>query len=219
MGDYGELPVLGSYASAFSTNAVHLIADRVSLPERAGEVIATELMRPDDAAFYSDLSRCLRAPTSPEPEVVQQGANNREDEAKQSGGGGVPSQTTPLPRLPKPRVLATHQQYIALLQQMKKYGMLSYTQNPKCVVGMFGIEKPDGSQRLIIDGRAANRMFADPPHVELPGPDTFTRIVVPAVPIADGAQAPESAGPTRLPPVWVAKSDLSDFFYRFSIPE
>src|SRR5690348_7778319 len=67
---------------------------------------------------------------------------------------------------------------------------------------VFGVDKADGKIRLIIDARPANHAFVEPPHVSLPTPDLLSRLSVPA--------------DRKL---FVAKSDLSDFFYRFRIPE
>jgi hypothetical protein len=79
--------------------------------------------------------------------------------------------------------------------------MISFTTTPAVVNGLFGVPKDDGKIRLIIDARAANIIFDDPVAVELPTPDLIARMHCP------------TGGP-----VWVAKSDLSDFYFRFRIP-
>jgi hypothetical protein len=102
---------------------------------------------------------------------------------------------------PRARVFGSRREYIKLLQRMAAVGMLTYTTTPKVVVGLFGVEKDDGMIRLIVDGRPTNAVFESPPHVDLPTPDLFARLEVPA-------------GKRLL----VAKTDLSDFFFRFRIP-
>ena len=79
--------------------------------------------------------------------------------------------------------------------------MITYTTRPRCVNGLFCVPKPDGSLRLIVDGRPACVVFDDPPPVQLPGPDLLARLEVP-----------------RGSRLYVGKSDLSDFFYRFKVP-
>ena len=76
------------------------------------------------------------------------------------------------------------------------------TTPPKSQVGVFGTPKPDGKIRVIIDARATNDLFCDPDPVQLPTPDLFARLSVPS-----------------RQPLYVAKCDLSDFFYRFRTPE
>ena len=100
------------------------------------------------------------------------------------------------------RAYADHDEYIKLLRRMDACGMLTWTTTPVVVVGLFGVAKTDGDTRLILDGRAANEIFTPPPHVALPTPDVFTSLE---------AKAGER--------VFVAKTDLSDFFYRFRTPE
>ena len=102
---------------------------------------------------------------------------------------------------PRARVFGSHAEYVKVLARMHARGMLTYTTRPKVVVGLFCVDKPDGMLRLIVDGRPANDVFADPPAVDLPTPDLIARLEVPA-----GRR------------LWVAKTDLSDFFFRFRTP-
>jgi hypothetical protein len=161
-------------AGYYSTAAaVPIIADRIALPEVAGRVDLLGALPPAVAALYADACRCMR-PVGEAP--------------RKSAG--------------RARVFASHIEYIRLLQRMRTSGMLKFTTTPKVVNGLFATPKSDGKLRLIIDARAANNVFADPPDVELPSPELLARL-----------QAPQ--GET----IWVAKSDLSDFFYRFRVPE
>lgn len=110
--------------------------------------------------------------------------------------------TLPLPSSSNARVFASHREYVKLLKRMEKVGMIAWTKTPAVVNGLFGVAKPDGSIRLVIDGRPANKVFIDPPHINLPTPDLLPKLVNSTHQI-----------------VYVAKSDLSDFFYRFMMPE
>ena len=100
-----------------------------------------------------------------------------------------------------PRVFAAAGEYGKLVRRMTAHGMLTFTTQPLVINGLFGVAKPDGSIRLIVDGRPANAIFAEPPHVDLPTPDLLPRLQV----------APNTT-------MYVAKSDLADFFYRFRVP-
>lgn len=54
---------------------------------------------------------------------------------------------------------------------------------------------------LILDARAANCLFVDPPHVQLPTPSDFAQLLIPA----------DS-------PLLVAKLDISNFYHQISLP-
>lgn len=110
----------------------------------------------------------------------------------------------PDPSLPRPRphVFASHKEYVKLVRRMIVAGMVAFTTTPVVINGLFGVPKPDGNIRLVIDGRPCNSVFIEPPHVQLPTPDLLPRLMVPS-------------GKT----LWVAKSDLADFFYRFRMPD
>ncbi len=107
----------------------------------------------------------------------------------------------PEPSRVVPRVFATEAEYQKLVVRMAACGMLTFTTAPIVVNGLIGVAKNDGSIRLIVDGRPANSVFGEPPRVDLPGPDLLPRL---------------QAATDR--PLYVAKSDLADFFYRFSTP-
>jgi len=102
----------------------------------------------------------------------------------------------------KARVFASQREYVLLLLRMARCNMVSWTREPRRVNGLFGVPKGDDAIRLILDARPANEAFVPPPHVSLPTPDLLAKL-----------QAPSGSD------VWVAKSDLADFFYRFATPE
>lgn len=105
------------------------------------------------------------------------------------------------PRPPKPAILTGRGQWAAFVGRLSKAGMVRFSVAPRAVCGAFAVAKPDGSQRFIVDARPANWHFANSPHVSLPTPDVIGRV--------------------RMPygPVYVAKSDVSDFYHAFRLPE
>ena len=157
-----------------SSVARPIVASRISLPERAGEVSLLDALPPDVAKLYATehAAPCMRKPC----ESIDSSA--------------------------RAKAFGSHTEYVNLLREMDKRNMLTYSIDPAVVVGIFAVDKPDGKLRLILDGRPANDVFAEPPAVELPTPDLFAKLQVP-----------------RGRKVWVAKTDLSDFFYRFRTPE
>ena len=58
-----------------------------------------------------------------------------------------------------------------------------------------------GAYRMVIDAQPANRLFADPPRVDLPNPSHLVQMQLPA----------DS-------PMFVAKSDLSNFYHHLGLP-
>jgi hypothetical protein len=105
-------------------------------------------------------------------------------------------------RTPPLRMGVDASEYTHLIRRMLPLGMLSFTTDPKVVNGIFATPKPDGLQRLIINGRRGNRVFIDPPSVCLPTPDVTARLSVPP-------------GCT----LYVAKTDIDNFYHRLIMPE
>ena len=128
------------------------------------------------------------------------------DVAADTGDGGTPQKE--LKPLPKPTVFGKTAEYVALTLRLIDSKMIVFTTTPEVVNGLSCRKKPNGDYRLIIDGRWANREFVEPPHIELPTPDLFAKIVVP----------PPVPGTPRTK-LWVAKTDLSDYYYNIAIPE
>ncbi len=67
--------------------------------------------------------------------------------------------------------------------------------------GVFAVKKGEVGQRLIIDARNANRMFPEPPKVELPNPDIFASVVM------DPREE-----------LVITKSDMDNFYHRLGMP-
>ncbi|KAL0630595.1 hypothetical protein Q9L58_010558 [Maublancomyces gigas] len=81
--------------------------------------------------------------------------------------------------------------------------MISFTDKPLAVNGLFGVDKDNGASiRLIIDARPVNSMFIPSPPVSLPTPDLVAALNVPQ-------------GTT----LYAAKVDLDNFYHRIRLPE
>ena len=130
--------------------AVPIIAERISLPSSAASVPLQELLPPPLAALYG----------APSPELLPPAAASAQRR-----------------RRTRAIVRGARSEYVALVRRMCAVGMLDFTTQPRCVNGVFGVPKPDGAIRLIIDARPANAVFAEPPHVELPTPDLIANLV------------------------------------------
>jgi hypothetical protein len=163
-----------SYPAATST-AVPIIADRVSLPAAAGTASLLDLLPPDVANRYRH-SACNS--------LLAKSSNTK--------------RTAP----PRPRLFASAAEYRGLIRRMVGANMLAFTRQPLVVNGIFGVRKGPDSIRLIIDARAANAVFVEPPKVTLPTPDLLVRLQ------SDASQ-----------PLFVGKRDLDNFYHRLALPE
>lgn len=100
------------------------------------------------------------------------------------------------------RVAGSRSEYVQLIARAVKVGMMKFTCRPRAVNGVFTVEKDESCDRLIIDAQPANRLFVKSPHVDLPNPSHIVQLQVPANAT-----------------VYVAKSDLSDFYHHIGLPE
>ena len=103
--------------------------------------------------------------------------------------------------LRRPRVAGSRPEYVRLIGRLLAQGMISFTAAPKAVNGVFTVAKDADSDRLIIDAQPANRLFRDSPHVHLPGPSHLLQLQVPTGVV-----------------IYVAKSDLSNFYHHIGLP-
>ena len=168
------------FASAFSTQAtkvVPLVAARVSLPDSLNIVPFERVLPPEVAARYSEAA----APSLLRPldELMLLNLTHR---------------------LRKPRVNGSRAEYVKLIARGFKVGMFDFTSQPRCVNGVFTVAKDVDKDRLIIDAQPANRLFVDPPHVDLPNPSHLVQLQIPS----GEAMA-------------TGKSDLSDFYHHLGI--
>jgi len=123
------------YGSA-SQPPVPLVASRVSLPERAGVVPLLSVLPEHLVARYERATYVVK------------------------------SFATPLSR-PSAAALtaADREQYLQLLLRMHNSGMLAFRSDPVVTNGIFCVDKPDGSLRLIVDARPANSLFEEPEYI------------------------------------------------------
>ena len=78
-----------------------------------------------------------------------------------------------------PCLLHSKRHYIAFIRKLMSIDFLLFTTTPKEHIGVFFVHKSDGQRiRLIVDARAANRHFRQPPGVELCSAEGFARIEV-----------------------------------------
>ena len=104
--------------------------------------------------------------------------------------------------LPRSIVRVARGDYAPLIRKLAAARLVTFTTSPSVVNGLFGVPKPDGTTRLIIDARPANSFFVTPPPVRLPSPESLARLIEPP------------AGP-----VFTAKSDLDNFYHRLRLPQ
>ncbi|MDR3549629.1 MAG: hypothetical protein P4M11_15395, partial [Candidatus Pacebacteria bacterium] len=100
------------------------------------------------------------------------------------------------------RVCGARSEYVRLVSRLLPLGMVGFTRAPKAVNGVFTVAKDTESDRLIIDAQPANRLFIDSPSVVLPNASHLVQLQVP----------PDT-------PVYIAKSDLSNMYHHFALPE
>ena len=80
-------------------------------------------------------------------------------------------------RHPKPIFAVRAGQYVLLLRKLHEAGMIVFSRSAVAVNGLFGVRKPDGSLRLIVDARRANAHFVTPPSVCLASPEALTSVL------------------------------------------
>lgn len=103
----------------------------------------------------------------------------------------------------RPRVGGSRAEYLKLVKIGVDSNLFGLTETPKVICGLHAVPKDGGAaQRLIIDARPANLLFIDPEPVALPTPDLLAELTIPS----NGQQ------------LFVAKSDLSDFYHTMRLP-
>ena len=89
-----------------------------------------------------------------------------------------------------------------LVRRMARAGMLRFTLQAECEVGLFAVAKKNGRQRLVVDCRHSNLYFEEPEHTSLPTAASFS---------------PLELGPADQ--LHVVQFDLKDAFYQMELPE
>jgi hypothetical protein len=155
----------------------------VALPDSPGRVRLLDVLPPPIAARYATRSDKLMLTQA---EILQRDAAEKKQKKRHI----------------KPVMGATTPEYLALLRRMVERQMLSFTESPMAVNGVFAVAKGDKDQRLIIDARPANRAFRVCPEVHLPTPDLTARLE----PDEDGG------------PLFAAKVDLANYYHQLVMP-
>jgi hypothetical protein len=172
-------PLRRSYfGEPMGVQLVSLVASKVALPTKASSVNLLDLLPPHMAAIYAAPSSLLLRPLPSSSEEI------------------------PVHLRRCPSVAGERAEYISLIKRLLSLSMVSFTFSPKCVNGLFGVEKDVTMIRLIIDARWGNMMFSDPPPVQLPNPSHITRLF---------------SSPSK--PLYVAKCDLDNFYHQLILPE
>lgn len=151
-------------------------------------------VKPELASIPSSSSRRPMLPLLP-PEVRDLYA---------SAEGGLLREDAPSHKI-RPAMMIEDPDYPLLIKRLNASKMMTFTESPKCVNGLFGILKDDGSHRLIIDARPANQCFIVPPKPNLPNPSLLTRLRL--------------AKLRAKLKIHVGKTDISNFYHQLELPE
>lgn len=158
-------------SGASNSDAVPLVANRVSLPEDLRRVPLINLLPPEVRLKYEKENPSLLLP----PEEIKKAR--------------------------KCTLISSGPDYVMLVKRLILADMVEFRLDPKAFNGVFGIDKPNGSLRFLVDARPANALFVPPPDMSLVTPDV----------LADLQIEPGTS-------VYVAKSDISDFYHRLLLP-
>lgn len=174
-GQCGDLlntdPVDIAVSGASSPAAVPLVSSKVSLPTDLRKVHLIDILPPDLVAIYEKENPSLLLP----PDQIAKAR--------------------------KAMLVSSQDDYIDLVVRLSDLGMVEFHRHPKAFNGVFGLPKPNGAQRFLVDARPANALFVEPAKVQLCSPDVLA-----------GLQVPPGAT------VYAAKSDVSDFYHRLLLP-
>jgi integrase len=159
-------------SGASNSAAVPLVSGKVSLPSNRRKVPLIDLLPPEVKAIYEKENPSLLLP----PDQIAKAR--------------------------KAMLVSSNDDYAELIVRLSDLGMVEFRLTPKAFNGVFGLPKPNGSQRFLVDARPANSMFVEPPPMSMCTPDVLASLQIPA-------------GAT----VYVAKTDISDFYHRLLLPE
>ena len=168
-----------SYLTPPTGGLVPLRAARIGLPTRPGSVGLTDLMDDEHRRRFDQPKAMLRDPAA--------------------GGAETPTGE------PTGRVGGEAEEYVSLVRRCTAAGMWGRYRGggpPPVINGVFTVAKDEVSDRLIIDARAANRLFAEPDPVALPSPDVIAELY------SESGCA-----------MYVGKTDLSDFYHQIRLPD
>jgi hypothetical protein len=139
------------YTTIDRNDLVHIVADRVSLPDRSGAVDMFDILPRDMVDFYSDPNKFLKKPHEASSSDI---------------------------KIPKLKGVSSTE-YLRLLKRLRGLDMIEFSSaTPLCVNSIFGVKKDADRIRLIIDARSANEMFVEPAKVELPTVELLAEMTI-----------------------------------------
>ena len=155
----------------YDTLVLPLSADAVSLPTSRRFVDLLQMLPPAIALEYAE----------PNPQLFRSEAER--------------------PPARKAFLVRSRTDYSRIIKRMHELTMVRFVRKPKAINGVFAAPKSEGRQRLVMDGRPANAVFAASPKVDLPTPDLLAGLFV------DASRD-----------FFVAKVDLDNFYHRIKVP-
>lgn len=162
--------------------AVPLCAERIGVPQKAGKVELLAALPAPLAEIVGDDGKVFR-----DADEVDWAAVRRLEQAAERGAARAGGD------------------YAAVIGRMAASDMIAFVERDApgvTVNGLFCVAKDENQDRLIVDARAANLLFCDPPQPHLPTP-------------ADLAEVRTAGGDG---PCTSWSLDLSAFFYSFRVP-
>lgn len=93
------------------------------------------------------------------------------------------------------------EQYQQFVLSLYKRGMIQFTSRPKDRITPFFVAKKSGALRLVLDCRAVNQRFRQPPAMKMAAGSSWSNLQVPP-------------GQT----LYIAQSDIRDYFYSLPLP-
>jgi hypothetical protein len=159
-----------------------IVCDRVSLPSQLANLPILDHLPPQHRQLYAKESRKL---------VISEAEHDMRQ--RQWIRDGKP--------LPSAMIHGDRHEYIKLVKRMLSIGMLSLTDSPREVNGIFTVHKDADYDRLIIDARFANCWFVEPPKTALPTPAHVVQLRLPTS--------------ERL---LTGKADISNYYHHLRLP-
>ena len=159
-----------------------IVCHRVSLPSQLANLSILDHLPPQHRQLY--------AKESPELVLSKAAHDMRQRQRIRDGK-----------RLPAAMVHGERHEYTKLIRRMLAIRMLSITDSPRVVNGIFAVHKDADYDRLIIDARFANDWFVEPPKTPLPTPAHVVQL--------------------RLPPseqLQNGKADISNYYHHIGLP-
>lgn len=142
------------------TSVVSYERDLVSLPQCAAEPVALDQVLDNHGReLIKDTSRCMLL--------------------SMEEWGQVCEQNQPIKTYMDVKLQSDLGAYAMFVHDLFLKGMIEFNSNPKDVVAPFFVKKNDGRQRMVLDCRAVNRRFRQPPPVALAAGYSWTRLEFP----------------------------------------